>query len=455
MKKGILPVLALLATSLSAGFLAWLFCLHGTRGLLHVEKIGWLAVIFLVILGLLPLAIWLFHRHQPKKHLLATAVVIISVISIILPICSFAYLNGFPLASPTPKAPLLIPAGTGAYGIPDIIVRFMSTKSTSSTLSWGRDNITNTIEEPEARRDHIFILSDLTPGSRYMYRVDGGTTYYFTTPSLTQPLHFAVGSDAHFGAGDSRPDLSEKMLAQIADPAHGYKYFFSLGDNVEYGFRTEEWQAALAAFSSTAATVPVAYIPGNHDCLFTGINRYLDYCSSEGIRYRSGNRLWHRIDIDNVHFLILDVEWSAESITAAQKTWLEDELKSIPASDWTIVMNHGYYYASGSVVRGRPRDDDVETIDRLVPLFEKYDVDLVFSGHAHQMELLEQNGITYIIAGAFGGIPDPEREHVSPASIWYASGQYGFIDVTVADDRTDIVFTGPDGQVLHRASIAR
>jgi acid phosphatase type 7 len=130
-------------------------------------------------------------------------------------------------------------------------------------------------------------------------------------------------------------------------------------------------------------------------------------------------------------------------------------LKSIPAEDWTVVMNHGYYYASGSAIRGWTWYDNRETIGLITPLFEKYDVDLVFSGHAHQMELLNQNGVTYVIAGAFGGIPDPEREYVSPASLWYASGQYGYVDVTIGVDQAAIVFTDQDGRVLHTASVAR
>ena len=61
--------------------------------------------------------------------------------------------------------------------------------------------------------------------------------YFNSPPANGEPLHFAVGSDAHFGAGDSRNDLTAKMLQQIADPTNNYNLFFYLGDLVEYGFK--------------------------------------------------------------------------------------------------------------------------------------------------------------------------------------------------------------------------
>ncbi len=456
MQKKILLAFAVTAAAFSGVFLAWLFNLHGTRGLLHVEMIGWAAVLLIAALGLLPMALWLiFYLRGKKSRLLKAAVIIIAAVAVAVPVFGFAYINGFPSPTPNTTAPRLILAGTGANGLPDVAVTFMSSKPTRAALSWGRDDITDTIDETEAVTDHIFILGDLAPGALYTYCVDGGTTYYFTTPNPQQPLRFAVSSDAHFSADDNRPDFTAQMLARIAAAANQYDYFFFLGDLVEFGFRPEEWQQAMAALPTASAAVPTAFAAGNHDCLFTGLNRYLAYCCPEGIDTGSGSRLWRRIDIGDIHFLVLDLEWSAETFTPPQQTWLEAELKSIPPQDWTVVLNHGFYYASGSSSRGWQWWDNRETIDLITPLFEKYDVDLVFSGHAHQMELLEQNGVAYVIAGAFGGIPDPEREYVSPASLWYASGQYGYVDVTLEAGKAVLTYTGPDGQVLHTAAIAR
>jgi UDP-2,3-diacylglucosamine pyrophosphatase LpxH len=312
------------------------------------------------------------------------------------------------------------------------------------------------IDEETSSRQHVFMLRDLEPATAYWYQVNDAEKHLFTTPAAEgESLHFAVGSDAHFGAGASRNDMTADMLGQISDPANSYRYFFSLGDLVENGFNGGNWKAAMQAFSPTTSTVPTVFVAGNHDTLFAGFDNFKKYCYPAGLDSQSGSQLWRRIDIGDGHFLVLDIEWSAESYTARQAAWLEEQLENIPAGDWKIVMNHGFYYASGSVVDGWKWYDNPETIRALTPLFEKYNVNIVFSGHDHQLELLQKSGVTYIICGGFGGAPDPVRTYTSPASLWYAAGAYGFADVNIDDTEARISFRDPSGSVLESFTVAK
>jgi hypothetical protein len=238
------------------------------------------------------------------------------------------------------------------------------------------------------------------------------------------------------------------MADQIADPDHKLDYFFSLGDLVEYGASDKQWIEAFRFLSAITSTIPTGFAAGNHDTLFTGIDRYSYFCAPPGVISSSDSRLYYRIDSGSVHFLVLDLEWSAECYTAQQAAWLETQLKSIPDGDWKIVMSHGFYYASGYNFHGRAWYDNPDTIQALTPLFEKYKVDMVFSGHDHHMELLQKSGVTYVICGGFGGLPDPEREYVSPASLWYMSGQFGFMDVTIKENTATLIFRSPEYQEL-------
>jgi hypothetical protein len=54
-----------------------------------------------------------------------------------------------------------------------------------------------------------------------------------------------------------------------------------------------------------------------------------------------------------------------------------------------------------------------------------------------------------------GGSPDGERDYVSPASLWYASGEYGYADVTIDGDRAAVVFRNAAGSELKRAVVER
>ncbi len=214
-----------------------------------------------------------------------------------------------------------------------------------------------------------------------------------------QNLHFAVGGDAHFGAGTNSPGKTLAMLDQIRNADNKYDIFFFLGDLVEYGFKDSNWNEALDAFSSTASSVPTRFVPGNHDTMFGGLTSYIDYCSPPVAETQSGSRLWYRIDVGRVHFLVLDVEWSAETFTKDQADWLETQLASIPDTDWKIVMSHGFYYSSGTTSWGWNWYDNPETISAVATLFEEYGVDIVFSGHNHYLEFLQHSGVSYVVPG--------------------------------------------------------
>ena len=152
--------------------------------------------------------------------------------------------------------------------------------------------------------------------------------------------------------------------------------------------------------------------------------------------------------------MVLDVEWSAETVTKDQIKWLEEQLDDIPDEDWKIVLGHGFYYASGTTVMGRDWFDNPETISVLAGIFEKYGVDIVFSGHNHDLEYLEYSSVSYVVCGGFGGTHDPAPTYLSPASRWLEYGRSGFADIAIEKDRAVLSFRGPDGDVLGTFTIS-
>ena len=441
------------STCLILGFEVWLFSLHGTLGLVQVNHSIRYLFIILGVYGLaVPLIAFLDAVIQSRRpvdliNLPSLPVWIAAIVGIVIPIALLGMLLSIgPSHRVGDKLPqLLIADSSGTYGIPDMTVCFWTLEPSQNTVNWGVNEEQEAIREQKPSRQHAFNLRDLHPDTEYWYQINGGGIFRFTTPpTVDKPLHFAVGSDAHIGARTSRHDLTLKMLQQIADPEHNFDVFFFLGDFVDMGYQDSLWQEAIASFSPVTSILPSRPIIGNHDTLLGGLNLYEDYCYPDGMELKTGSRLYYRIDINDIHFLLLDLEWSAESYTAAQNEWLEKQLASIPPEDWTIVMSHGYYYSSGTVEYGWRWWDNQETIQRITPLFEKYDVDMVISGHNHLIEILQKSEVTYFICGAFGGPPLSERTYISPQSIWYKSGAYAFMDVTIDAQAATIIFRDPD-----------
>ncbi len=80
-----------------------------------------------------------------------------------------------------------------------------------------------------------------------------------------------------------------------------------------------------------------------------------------------------------------------------QLEWLEQALKN-SVGNWKICFFHHPLYSSG-----RTHGSSVRLRERLEPLFVKYGVSVVFSGHDHIYERIKpQKGIYYFVSGAAG-----------------------------------------------------
>jgi acid phosphatase type 7 len=456
-KRHIPEIIALTGAAFILAFFIWAFSQHGTIGLFRVN--GFFQMVFIIIglFGLVLLISGLSYllikarKNTRGLRWISVLMIILSIPAIIIPPVAFSYLSGIFSADFLDTLPqLLLTGDTGDHGIPDMAVYFTTEEMTyGNTFVWGEKDNDNTLTQEEGSKQHLFIMSNLKPDTQYHYQINGGQIVNFSTPSIDGQLHFAVASDAHFASPNSRNDLTASMLSEIASPDNGFDMFFFIGDLVEYGFQDNQWKEAFNAINTAAANIPVRYAAGNHDTIFSGLNNYLNYCVPQGLDSNTESRLWSRIDIGTVHFLILDVEWSAETYTVAQADWLEEQLRDIPQEDWTIVLSHGFYYASGIYYYGWQWYDNQETINAITPLFDEYKVDLVCSGHVHDTEMLEENGVKYAVCGAFGGLPDPGRTYTSPSSIWYSDGQYAFLDVVLDGDQCILTFRNYDFKPLY------
>ncbi len=462
-KRHALEIIALLGAFFVIAFFLWAVSQHATIGLIRVN--GFFKIVFLTVgvIGLILLAAGLTYLWiKTKKNIsqirwLSVLIIVLALPAIIVPPLAFLDLGGIfsPAFVDTPPQ-LMMTSTTGEYGIPDMAVYFTTGEAVSGySLTWGDGNGNTTLTENKETRQHLFIMSDLQPDTRYYYSVNDGVETYFSTPSIDGQLRFAVASDAHYGSKNSRNDMTSEMLVKIADPANEFDMFFSIGDLVEYGFNDNQWKEAFDSFNTATSVIPTRYAAGNHETLFSGLGNYLNYCVPEGLDADADARLWYRIDIGNIHFLVLDIEWSAETFTKAQAEWLEEQLINIPEDDWTIVLSHGFYYACGQYSNMWKWYDNEETIDKITPLFIEYKVDLVCSGHVHNLGLLEDSGVNYAVCGAFGGLPEPEPVYISPASIWYSYNQFAFIDITIDGDQCTLTFRNQDFEPLYTSTLAK
>src|SRR5262249_45141049 len=106
-----------------------------------------------------------------------------------------------------------------------------------------------------------------------------------------------------------------------------------------------------------------------------------------------------------VEFFALD----SNSVDEEQLNWLEARLKSSKAP-WKVVFCHHSIYSSA-----RMHPPYVKLRAMLEPLYIKYGVNAVFSGHSHCYERIKpQKGVQYFSAGSSGEIKKGTLDRRSP-----------------------------------------
>jgi predicted MPP superfamily phosphohydrolase len=235
------------------------------------------------------------------------------------------------------------------------------------------------------------------------------------TPLPLKPgsVRFAVIGDS--GTGKSQQyDVAQQMVKARAK--FPFDFVIMLGDNIYGGHSPQDFSLKFERpyQSLLAAGVKFYASLGNHD----------DPTERFYAPFNMGGKRYYAYSKGNVRFIVLDSNY----MDSQQLDWLEKELHG-ETSPWKIAYFHHPLYSDG-----RFHGPDTDLRARLEPLFEKYGVNVVFSGHDHVYERIKpQHGIYYFVLGNAGEL----RYHNLRASSEMAAGfdeDRCFMEVEVAGD---------------------
>jgi 3',5'-cyclic AMP phosphodiesterase CpdA len=202
-------------------------------------------------------------------------------------------------------------------------------------------------------------------------------------PNTDGSFKFGVLGD--FGTGD-RPQYE---LAAQMDKVHTrfrYDTVILVGDNLYGSERPQDFRKKFEIPYKPLLDAGVKFYAslGNHDARE---QRYYKLFNMEGKLYYSFSPQ------ADIRFFALESTYPEPE----QIQWLEKEL-SASGSKWKIAFFHHPLYSSGE-----RHGSDIRLRTVLEPLFVKYGVSVVFTGHEHFYERVKpQMGITYFIAGSGG-----------------------------------------------------
>ncbi len=382
----------------------------------------------------------------------------ISLIFVLIPTGLFGFVMFFQYVTFGDKPPQLVLEPNSTKQIPNYAVVFYTQRATQNTLHWGpTPDMEFRYEEPSPSRQHALKMVDLAPATTYYYQINGiGKVYNFTTPpNQSNRLKFAAFGDVHIDAVTATYSATEQIFQSITTPAYGYNLILTAGDYVELGFMDSSWKMWMELSTKYSTHVPILGTVGNHDNFGGGQQWFQAYFQPNILDLNGGTSFWNLHKINGINIITLNLEWSNESFSIAQRDWLLKTLQTINVNEWTVVLCHAFFYSSGTMAAGIQWGDDQNMIGNFHDLFKQHGVDLVISGHNHHLELCEKDGIVYLTVGGGGGHPDSMRTYTSVATVWYQQGKHGFAGVDINGNTMDIGFYTPQHQLMYNYTISR
>ncbi len=219
-------------------------------------------------------------------------------------------------------------------------------------------------------------LNALNPASHYFYRVKTGDMvsewYDFTTYEAQRDrFSFVYVGDVQDTIGGQSGEMLKEALRRNPES----EFLLCGGDLVERP-AYQYWEETFRDIDSIAQHVPVMNITGNHDYLknvICTLERRFPLIFSYFLESNVDDNMVYTTTYANTQFFFLDSNREFLYLPA-QRSWLEEQLKSSTAKWKIVVVHHPLYSIKGN-----------NQIQRWFfnGLVQQYGVDLVLQGHEH------------------------------------------------------------------------
>ncbi len=254
-------------------------------------------------------------------------------------------------------------------------------------------------------------VKDLKPG-KYSYRIDGGEAVSFTVQDPSKGFSFIFVGDPQIGSSNSKKGSKvtdeESAAAFYAAQSDAVRndafnwsstlnsalkknanasFVLSAGDQVQC--RTKDAPAnktdntyseiEYTGFLSADAlkSLPLAPTVGNHDSTLVNYSYHFNTPNNSELGSNGivGGDYW--FTYGNALFIMLNTQ---DSNTAEHHQFIEQAVAANPDCKWRFVTLHQDIYGSAE----HSNEPEITNLRyELVPYFEEFDIDAVFTGHDH------------------------------------------------------------------------
>ena len=255
-------------------------------------------------------------------------------------------------------------------------------------------------------------------------------------PNRDGSLKFLAFGD--FGTGETVQFELAKQMAALRS-RFDYDLAILLGDNI-YGTRPGDFVTMFEQPYKPLIDAGVKFRAslGNHDK-----REQADYAP-----FGMGGSMYYTFKAarQSVRFFALESTYPEPT----QLAWLEKELKG-STDEWKIAYFHHPLYSSA-----RGHGSTVSLRKALEPLFVRYNVSVVFSGHDHVYERLKpQNGVVYFVAGSAGKLRPNDLNRASTMTARGFDTDLAFVAAEIDGDNMMFQAISRTGAVVDSGIVIR
>ena len=339
-----------------------------------------------------------------------------------------------------------------------VIIAWNNATSGIGSVNWGTSSgsLTNTVSDFASTQLHALTISGLQPNTKYYYQAVCGSfqsniEYFYTAkPDNVRQMDFVVYGDCGFNSSQQ-----DSISAHMATTPQDFGLVVGdvdqiTGNNYDVNY--------FSHYTGMTKNVCHFTAVGNHDTLTNQTN----YINQFYLPHNNpaNSELYYSFTWGHAKFIALDGNIDC-SIGSAQYTWLESELKC-NNSEWTFIYFHQPPWTNAWDISyvipfqyWYQYEGNVDMRTSLVPLFEKYHVDAVLNGHAHDYQRGVYNGVHYFIAGGGGtSTPDTHRNSNAP-NIQYEQDVNNFMHFSINGDSVHFYALGLTGAAIDSGSFTK
>ena len=297
-----------------------------------------------------------------------------------------------------------------------MVVRWRTDAAVRSRVRYGATSgsLDNFVDDLSLKNEHEIKITGLKPKTKYYYSIGtikdtlqyGADNYFSTLPVPGKEGIYRIGVFGDCGyLSVNQAKVRDEFLKYLGP--NDLNAWILLGDNAYNDGNDMEYQAKFfnPYKDNLLKKYPVFPAPGNHDyhdadftAAYAQNNHTTPYYKNFSMPVQgesggvpSGNPAFYSFDIGNIHFISLDSYGKEESkyflfdTIGPQVQWLKKDLEANRNKGWVIAYWHHPPYSKGT------HDSDTDGImsgirENLLRILDRYEVDLVLTGHSHVYE---------------------------------------------------------------------